>query len=242
MKTIPLFCLPFAGGNKYSYRDYESKLPAFLKLVPLEYPGRGGRGNEPLLYSMDAVVEDVYNQLVKHIADKKDYALYGHSMGGLAAFLLTRKIKMAGNYKLPLHLFITGTSGPSSESRRDKKRHQLNKKEFLDEIKSLDGLPEEVLENEELLDYFEPILRADFTATENYKHCESEPLDIPFTVITGTDEPIEEKDILLWQMEAKPAVDFKRLPGKHFFIFKHTMEVMEIITGKLQAHSKIFQL
>jgi surfactin synthase thioesterase subunit len=242
MKIIHLFCLPFAGGNKYSYRDYETKLPSFLKLVPLEYPGRGGRGHEPLLFSMEAVVEDAYNQLVKHIADKKEYALYGHSMGGLAAFLLARKLRLAGNQKLPLHLFITGTSGPSSGSRQGNKRHQLGKKEFIDDIKNLDGLPEEVLENEELLDYFEPILRADFTATENYTYCEAEPLDIPFTVITGTDEPINEEDILLWQKESLTKVDFRHLPGKHFFIFKHPVEITAIISGKLQTHLKIFQL
>jgi len=238
--TIKLFCLPFAGGNKYSYQKYMERAPAFLNIVPLEYPGRGARIKEPLTTDTDALVNDIYQQIQKNM-DRAEYAIYGHSMGGLIAFLVTRKL-IENNDKLPLHIFITGTSGPSSAARSAKNRHLLPKEEFIQELKDLDGIPDEILQNEELLSFIEPILRADFKICETYQYTDSNPLTIPFTVITGTDEDMESADIQLWQKETESVVDFRQLPGKHFFIFKYPRVIVDIISKKLSVHTKAYQL
>lgn len=238
--TINLFCLPFAGGNKYSYQKYLEKAPSFLNIIPMEYPGRGARIKEALISDVDALVTDLYNQIQKNIG-LADYAIYGHSMGGLIGYLLTRKL-VENNHKLPLHLFITGTSGPSAESRSSKNRHLLPKEEFIQELKDLDGIPDEILQNEDLLGYIEPILRSDFKTCETYQYKEHDPLNIPFTVITGTDENMEIEDIHLWQKETECVVDFRQIPGKHFFIFKYPRVIVDIVSKKLSVHTKAYQL
>lgn len=237
MGSIHLFCLPFAGGNKYSYRDYEAKAPPFLKVTPLEYPGRGSRAQERLLFSMEEIVEDLYRQ-IKDIVNGEKYAIYGHSMGGIVCFLLTRKL-MQHNHTPPLHVFITGAMGPSATSRSDKGRHLMGKEKFINEVKNMDGIPEEVLAHEELLDYFEPILRADFMVTETYIYTDARPLPIPFTVITGTEEKMDPADIRLWQKETTLPVDFRKIPGKHFFIFRNGLDIVKIISEKLFIHNNI---
>lgn len=239
MRSINLLCLPFAGGNKYSYRDYEAKAPSFVKVMPVEYPGRGARMRDPLLRNMNAITDDLYKQ-VRNTVDGQPYAIYGHSMGGLAAFLLTHKLLRHG-HRAPLHLFITGTTGPSSITRGSVKRHMMGKKEFIQEIIDLDGMPGEILANKEMMEYFEPILRADFTATETYAYEEAPPLDIPMTVITGTEEDMEREDIRLWQKETTHVVDFRQMTGKHFFIFRHAQEIVEIIAEQLVNQIKIYQ-
>ena len=239
MKTLNLFCLPFAGGNKYSYREYAEKASSFLNIVPLDYPGRGSRIKEPLVEDIDALVDDVYEQVSKKVG-QGDYAIYGHSLGGLVAYLLTRKL-VENNYKSPLHLFITGTTGPSAISRGEKKRHLLPRKEFLEEMKGLGGIPDEILENEEWLYYFEPILRADFKASENYVYEDEDPLKIPMTVITGSEEDMEIADIHVWQKETNCLIDFRQMPGNHFFIFKYPRAIVEIISKKLYVHTKAYQ-
>jgi surfactin synthase thioesterase subunit len=188
---------------------------------------------------MTDIVNDLYNQ-IKDIVDIQAYAIYGHSMGGLAAYLLTQQL-IERKHKLPVALFITGTSGPSAISRQGKKRHLLSKKDFIHEIIELDGMPEEILKNEEMIAYFEPILRADFTATENYAHKEAPPFDIPMTVITGADEDIEPADIQRWQQVTSIEVDFRSMSGKHFFIFKHPAEIIDIISNNLITQAKIYQ-
>lgn len=233
MKSITLFCLPYAGGTRYSYRKYEEIAPKFIRVVVLEYPGRGSRIREPLMTDIGELVEDAFRQ-VSDMVGGEAYSIYGHSMGGLVGCLLTRKLA-AESYKPPLHLFITGTSGPSAE-RRKESRHLLEKVEFLEEIRKFDGCPKEFFEDEEMVDFFEPIIRADFQASETYVHSGAEPMNVPITVITGSEEDMEIEDIKAWQQETRQTVDFKCLPGNHFFIFQHSFTVMEIISKKLFVH------
>lgn len=240
MKNINLFCLPFAGGNKYSYREYEKHAPSFLRVIPLEYPGRGNRIKEAFITNLTLLVEDMYQQ-IKDETNKSAYALYGHSMGGIVAFYLLKKL-IAGGHALPLHLFITGTPGPSSILREQKKRHLMSKAAFLQEIKDLDGCPEEILQNKELLDFFEPILRADFEVSETFTYTYDEPVNIPITVITGTEEDMDREEIQLWQQECFHKVDFQTMPGKHFFIFNYATEITSIVASKLTRNFQTYQL
>lgn len=228
---INLVCLPFAGGNKYSYRKLFEGLPRYVNVITVEYPGRGSRIREKLVSDMGVLVEDLYRQ-VRNTADKGEYAIYGHSLGGLLACLLTIKL-LQNHHRPPEHIIITGTSGPSAPSRLERKRHLLPKGEFIEEIKELGGMPDEVLQSEELLNYLEPILRSDFKVSETYVHEAHAPLDIPMTVITGTEEDMEQEDILLWQKESRQAVDFRQMSGGHFFILEHTEKIVEVISDKL---------
>ena len=69
MKQITVYCLPFAGGSKYSYRGYVKSAPPFLNIVPLEIPGRGARSNEKAMTRLELVAEDIFNQ-IKNDLDK----------------------------------------------------------------------------------------------------------------------------------------------------------------------------
>src|SRR5215213_3277321 len=91
MEKIYCFCLPFAGGSRYSYRNYEETGSSFLQIIPLEYPGRGARIKEPLVSNIDFLVQDLYRQ-IEGLAGSRKYIIYGHSMGGLLACLLVRHI------------------------------------------------------------------------------------------------------------------------------------------------------
>jgi surfactin synthase thioesterase subunit len=240
MLPINLITLPFAGGNKYSYRQYGPECPAYLKMMPFEYPGRGARMREPLLRSMTAITDDLYAQ-VRSIVDRQRYAIYGHSMGGLAAYLLTHKL-LHNHHAPPLALFISGSTAPSArQGEENRKRHLMEKKEFIQEIRDLNGMPDEILANTEMMEYFEPILRADFTATETYVHPDYPPLDLPLTVLNGTEEDMEEEDIRLWQKETLQKADFRKMTGNHFFIYHHIPEIMSIISGQLSKHVKTYQ-
>jgi surfactin synthase thioesterase subunit len=156
-------------------------------------------------------------------------------MGGLAACLLARRI-VAESLPPPLHLFVTGTSGPSASSREEKKRHLLSKEGLIAELKKLNGSPREVLEDEVLLEYFEPIIRADFRVSENFRYRLEAPMRIPITVITGMEEEMTPEEIGTWQQETCIPVDFIRMPGGHFFLFDHIGRVLGIITEKLSSY------
>jgi surfactin synthase thioesterase subunit len=231
-KKTMLICLPFAGGNKYSYRSLFHAGNPYFNTVSPEYPGRGARISEELRSDLNELSEDLYRQ-VSPILNTGEFAIYGHSLGGLLAYLLTLKI-IQNKHRAPKHLFITGAAGPSAASRSERQLYLYPRKEFLEEVRMLGGLPEELLKEPEMISFLEPILRNDFKASATYIHEAREPLNVPVTVITGTEESITEHDILLWQKDCACAVDFITMPGDHFFIFKHGHELIDIFSKKLQ--------
>lgn len=234
--TSNLFCLPFAGGNKYSYQKF-LQIPSGLNIIPLDYPGRGTRARLPLLFRVDDLVEDLYQQIIIDIRRTRfDYAIFGHSMGALMAYLLAKKLVANGDH-LPTNLFLSGAAAPSATCRKNVRRHLLPTQAFKDELKKFGGFHDELLVNEEMFNYIEPILRADFRACETYSHVEYPPLDIPFTVITGTEEEFKPPDIQTWQLESRVEVDFRQIPGNHFFILKSPRSILDIIEEKLLIHS-----
>ncbi|WP_342089392.1 thioesterase II family protein [Dyadobacter sp. OTU695] len=231
MNRIRLFCLPFAGGSKYSYRDLQAHAPDFIEFVVLEYPGRGARISENLKDDLQILVDDVLSQIICKLGEQP-YAIYGHSMGGLIAYLVVREL-VAKGYPYPQHLFLSGIGGPSAAFREDKKRHLLDRGALIEEIKGFQGSGKDFFESEELINYYEPILRADFTASENYSHETSIRLPIQVTVVTGTEEDLTKEEISAWDKESAFNVAYKRLPGGHFFIFKYAHEMVQMFSRVL---------
>ncbi|MFZ6011897.1 MAG: thioesterase II family protein [Bacteroidota bacterium] len=235
MTKINLFCLPFAGGSLYSYRGYIENAPEHVNVVPLDLPGRGTRVRETLLTNIHDMVNDIYGQIKNRL--NEPYAIYGHSMGSLIGYLLTKKIIKNGQ-NAPEYLILTGCIGPSlAEFNHDVPKHDLPKPEFIQKLKELGGSPDEVLENEQLLNFFEAIIRADFQATENYRYEESEPLNVPILVIIGLEERATYEQALAWQKETTEPIEVIQMTGKHFFIFDHVVEIMDIISKRLKQLS-----
>jgi surfactin synthase thioesterase subunit len=232
------FTLPFAGANKYAYRSFAAYIPPFLHHVPLEYPGRGLRSGEPLCKDLDQLTEDLYEQVKPYIA-RQEYILYGHSMGGQLAWLLARRLIDQG-HRPPRHIIVSGTPGPSSLMHSGRKRYLLGRKDFLAELRRMDENFAGIFDDEELLDYFEPVLRADFMACENFNYRAGKPLDIPFTVLYGDRDNIEKKEIDLWALESRKTVDYIEMKGKHFFILSAPDLIMKVISktiaGQLYPH------
>ncbi|MDO6435729.1 thioesterase domain-containing protein [Flavitalea sp. BT771] len=226
-----LFCLPFAGGSKYSYTDYQKHARDKLNLISVELPGRGTRFKEKLLQDASQAVDDILRQIQPVL--QEPYAIYGHSMGGLLAFLTLKKI-IEANLPRPLHLFVSGCGGPATlESKREEKYHELTKEDFLAKVKEMGGMPDEVLQCDELMVFFEPILRSDFKIVEMYRYSQSAPFDVPISVFFGSEEETKYEDARLWQQETTGELKIREFPGKHFFIFSFSEEIVKDIIHTL---------
>ncbi|MBF0153444.1 MAG: thioesterase [Magnetococcales bacterium] len=231
---IELFCIPFAGGNVYSYQRLAKHVPGHIKVTPLEPPGRGRRSREALLYTIRAMTDDLLAQIQAKAAGA--YALYGHSLGAYLGYMAAQRL-VAEQATPPRHLFISGSAGPSFP-RTKAHIHHLAKNAFLAEVDRYGGLPKEILAHKEMIDYFEPILRADFQAIETNVHRPLAPLDIPMTVMAGSQDRIVPPDhARLWQKESRRPFTFEVFPGEHFFIFEHWPRIGEIMAKTLQDPS-----
>lgn len=230
---ITLYCLPFAGGNSYSYRIFKKHLPEFINLKPIELPGRGKRIKEPLLTNLDLMTEDVLRTL-QDDGLTQPYAIFGHSMGAYLGYLVTQRLTQA-NLPLPLHLIVSGHHAPSVPTTEFK--YQLSKSQFVAKLRELEGCPPEILEHAELIDFFEPLLRADFQAVETWSYRPQSPLTLPLTVLRGIqDQEANYTEVLAWQRECVQPLVLKEFPGGHFFIFEQVQEVCQLISQILTAN------
>ena len=228
MEAMRMFCLPFAGGNKYAYQSYAQLAPSFMKVTPLELPGRGRRADEPLLTNIQAMADDVFQQIRYQL--NLPYVLYGHSMGGLLAYLLTKKIISTSCYP-PSHLFVTGCAAPSV--REKSAMHKLPKHDFLQELKHLGGCPDEILNSPDSMNFFEPVIRADFQAVEQYEYLDTTPFDVPITAMFGMSERVLDVEMTSWQKETTEDVDIIRMHGNHFFIYPFAFQIVKVIARKI---------
>jgi surfactin synthase thioesterase subunit len=186
--------------------------------------------------SINSIKQDMYEKKLS-IAEKGNYAIYGHSMGASVGFELIHQLLENGK-PAPLHFFATGATGPSSLSRQERNWHHLPKNELIDKLRDLQGCPDEIFEDSDLLDFLLPIIRSDFKAVETFRYTKRPPLEIPISVVTGTEEPLKDEEVALWQNETAFAVNFQKMNGGHFFINACATSVVNHI-AKTIRNSKI---
>ncbi len=234
MHTIKLICMSYAGGASSNFSNWGKDLAPHIKLIAVEYPGRGRRFSEPFCQSILEAVDDIYNQ-IKHELDETPFALFGHSMGSVLAFELAYKL-LAKGHQLPRHLFFSGSDAPHLRG-DDKKLHILPDEEFLQEINDLEGTPQAFFEQKELLDIFMPILRNDFKMIEEYSF-EEKPMKLKsdFSVFYGTEEELK-GDINGWAVHTEKECQIHAFEGGHFFINDKREEVLQRINDVLTKDS-----
>ena len=88
---LRLFCFPYAGGGAAVYRSWGGLLPREIQPCPVNLRGRGSRFTEAPLERLEAVTESLAEELAPHL--DVPFAFFGHSMGALIAFELTRLLR-----------------------------------------------------------------------------------------------------------------------------------------------------
>jgi surfactin synthase thioesterase subunit len=227
--AINLFCFPYAGGSRYSYNNFTKSADDNLNLVHLDYPGRGIRFREALIKDLETLADDCFEKIRHQL--HLPYAFYGHSMGTAVSYLVTKRI-IKEKINPPMHLFLSGRGGPGWDY-PEKKRYLLPSNQFRKLLREMGGNSDEILNDEDLMVFFEPILRADFEALEKYRYTPAVPFNIPITVLIGEQEDITLEQANAWQMETQSQIEVKSFPGKHFFIFDYADSIMKIIARKL---------
>jgi surfactin synthase thioesterase subunit len=222
MPTI--WCFPFAGASVYSYRPLFKNIEQSFTIKYLELPGRGNRVNEPLLFNYQEVLDDIFAQISEEV--QEPFIFYGHSMGAQLAFDTTHLLASRSDLK-PIKLIVSGRGAPSAV--KMKRRFDLPRPEFALALQNLGGIPREILNDPEFFSFFEPILRADFQAIENYRYVAKQPLDIPILALLGDEEETTITEASAWKEETTAQFELKIFKGGHFFILEHIQPILQLI-------------
>lgn len=231
MTKYVLYCLANAGGSATMYLKWKKHISEFIELRPIEIPGRGKRIGEPLLSSIDDIVNDIYLQMINDV-DKSPYAIFGYSMGSLVGYELYRKLKQKG-HRLPTHFFASSFEAPPYIPKKEPTYH-LPDKEFKKEVLKYNGFPQELMNDESLMNYYLSVLRSDFEAIDTYQYLNAESLiQSNVTVLYGEDDNVSLYKMEGWKYLTEKKCILHKFKGGHFFIDNHLEEVITIVNQTL---------
>ncbi len=210
-------------------RDWQQHLPE-VEVCAVHLPGRGKRFGEPLFTRLNLLVD----ALAQEISWKSHspFALYGHSMGALICFELARELGRRHGVH-PVHMFVSGRRAPHLDSSK-RRTYDLPREEFIAELKNLNGTPQEVLAQAEMMDVFLPVLRADFEMIQTYEHRFEERLPCPITAYGGLqdgDVPVE--SLRAWGQHSWAGCKVRMFPGGHFFPHSAEAGFIEVLKRDL---------
>jgi medium-chain acyl-[acyl-carrier-protein] hydrolase len=232
-----LILFPYAGSGPATFWKWAAKFPDHIESWIAHYPGRGSRYNEAPAKKMSGLVEGIF-QALPPLLDKP-FAFFGHSLGGLVAFELTRSLRQ-NNLPRPQVLFISACSAPHLPDPHPR-IHKLPNPEFVKALQELNGIPEWVANQPELLGILIPTLRADFEVAETYQYNPSEQsLTCPIVAFGGITDPRVSRG----QMEGWASHTFSEFksiyfPGDHFFLNAANDEIIQSIIQEMMISLSI---
>ena len=141
--SLQLFCLPYSGASATLFRRWQPSLPGWIRLLPLELPGRGLRFGEALHTDAASLVAQLAGELQGTLDSASPYAFFGHSLGGLLAFELAHAMRRRG-LEGPLALFLSGVSPPAENDVSGYRRAKADA-ELVAALRDYRGTPEACL-------------------------------------------------------------------------------------------------
>lgn len=232
-RRLRLYCFPYSGGNAVSFIPWQREIHPDIEVCAVQLPGRGARMREPALTSFATLIEQLTQVISRQ--DVLPFAFFGHSLGALIAFELTRQLRRQG-LALPHRLIVSGCNAPPLRKPASRCLHELPDDELIERLRDYNGTPAEVLEHRELMRLLLPTIRADFALGADYHHTDEAPLALPLTACGGRDDPhVDAAGLQAWQHQSAGEFRLRWFEGDHFYINPQRQALLECLAEELLA-------
>lgn len=231
---LRLFCFPCAGGLAAAYSTWSDNLPSDVEVCLVQLPGRGSRIRERPFTSISDLVQTLVPILQPHL--NIPFAFFGHSLGALLGFETARQLRRQVN-PIPTHLFTCSSSAPQRPTLNP--IHSLPEAAFVAELSHrYNAIPQAVLQNNELMQLFLPVLRADLTMLETYVYTNEKPLDCPITAFGGLqDSATSSVNLVEWREQTQSFFTLQMFPGDHFFLHSNKLPFLQVLSQHIEQLS-----
>lgn len=228
--AVRLFCVAHAGGGGSFFLPWQPLLGPEIEGWPVVLPGREGRLRELPYVRMEQAVDPLYDALREHV--DRPFALFGHSMGAVVAYEVARRFTAEGGPQ-PARLFVSARRAPHLPMRRQSFAG-LPDDVFLRAVADLNGTPQDVLSQPELISLFLPCLRADFELNDTYVPLPGPRLACPISAFVGDDDPEADHDeVRAWSQVTSGTFSFRAFDGDHFYLKGGRPDLMAAIRADL---------
>lgn len=197
----------FCRGSSLIYSKWKFKN---LCPHPVEYSGHGFRYQEPLAESLEELAGDVAAQIRQAVQCGEEFILFGHSMGGLTAWLAAQELK-------PSALYVSACEPPGILDAGRYRRYESGDA-LIEYIKDYKRVSEKRLASKVFMDQILPVIKNDYRILSEYQYKKMEPLDIPIRVFSSREDTLMRCGMMQKWLEYGRDVRFYELPGDHFYI------------------------
>ncbi len=235
--AVRLFMFHHAGGSHLLYRGWAAEFPDDWEICLFDAPGRGQVQALPLIQGCAELVEYFNGALAPWL--DRPFAFFGHSMGGLIAYELTRTLVRKGG-PLPCLLGISSYGAPCGEAGADGTRHLLSDDELRDWLRHTGGCPPKLLDDDAVWRKFGPVFRSDFTLVDTWPPPrDAAPLPVPVVAFGGHDDALVSADRLLaWAAHTNDFRGLDMYEGSHFYLTDHRRSIAGRIMDLLSRTSR----
>ncbi|SHO52314.1 thioesterase II family protein [Anaerocolumna xylanovorans] len=238
--VIRLFCFHYAGGSAVYFSKWKEYLNPTIDVCAVQLPMREHRINE----SMPGSIQEIAHLFVRDTTElfDKPFILFGHSMGAIIAYEVARKLeKLYG--KKAQKLIVSGCAAPSCPDHISSKKDvmKMSVEELCLLLRDYGQISAQLMENQDFLDYYIPIIRNDFHLCQQYSLGEVHSVDSPIIALTGDNDPFikEKEDINEWMNFTNKGFESLSFPGQHFFIDDNAEKILKIISSEtIKEHRK----
>ena len=225
-----VFCFTYAGGAA-SFFDLMAGDLRSAEWIPLEYAGHGERRKEPFYGDFKELADDLLPRIMA-ARNSQPYALFGYSMGSVAAAEILGRILTEGKTEPPKCVFLAAHEphGKAELAGFDPgKKHEWVKERTL----RFGGIPEKLLNNPAFWRMYLPVFRADYEMIWKYDFGKLDlRTEIPAEIFySQEDTPLAEME--KWRRYFTGECEFHRYEGNHFFILEHHREMAGVLRRRL---------
>lgn len=230
--ALRLLCFHHAGGGAYGYRTWVGGLRSDVELVAVQLPGRENRLQEPPLHDADAVLDGLVPALQGALPGP--YVVFGHSLGAMLAHRLACRVRRTGELPAPTHLFLSAARPPKPAAADEPAFEPPSEDAAVEQLKRYGGTPAAVLADPRLLRAFLPALLADYEILRRLRREDEAPLDTPFTLFKGEEDPtLKPRHLAEWgALSSAPCVTHV-LPGGHFYPPSSQSALLDILNAEM---------
>jgi surfactin synthase thioesterase subunit len=227
--TPRLFIFPHAGGSASFYVPFSKAFSTGMKRIAVQYPGASGGHDHSTVPSIQELAESIYNILRRSLTSAAPTAFFGHSMGALVAFEVTRRFESAG---VPITaLFVSASSAP--DRMRKEYFRDLSDDELVTFLIELSGTDPKVLGNKDFVDMILPSLRGYYGSIAGYTCGPDATVSCPIYAFMGTDDRLAPYDnVCAWSAHTTSDFAVRVFEGSHFYFADHLPDVVSDVENR----------
>ncbi|MEU9701164.1 alpha/beta fold hydrolase [Streptomyces sp. NPDC047981] len=213
-----LVCFPHAGGAASYYFGLSAALDPDIEMLVVQYPGRENRLFEEPAGSVAELADGVSEALGHRL--RRRPAFFGHSMGGVIAFEVARRLERAAG-PAPHVLVPSASSAPSIRAERTvtATAEEETDDAVLARLMDLGGTRENVGQDPELMRLVLPAVRADLRALAEYRVDAGAVVGCPVTVFVADADPdVPPGEADAWAAHTVSEAEAHVFEGDHFYL------------------------